>query len=45
MGSDHGVFEGMADITACEQTAEGISKAMFEGGEFERWFVILSLNL
>ena len=36
-GADHGVSLGAADINACEQTPEGLSKHMFEEESFEKW--------
>ncbi|WWC73384.1 uncharacterized protein I206_107351 [Kwoniella pini CBS 10737] len=35
--NNHGISLGAADINACEQTAEGLSKQMFEGESFETW--------
>lgn len=34
---DHGVSQGCADINACEQTYEGLSKQMFNGENFDTW--------
>jgi hypothetical protein len=36
---DHGVVEKSADINGCEQTADALSKQMFEGDEIETWYV------
>jgi hypothetical protein len=36
---DHGISSGAAKIDECEQTAEGISKEMFDNESFETWYV------
>jgi hypothetical protein len=38
---DHGVSLPKPDINACEQTAEGLSKQMFDNEEFDVWSVTL----
>jgi hypothetical protein len=35
--TDHGISAGAAKIDECEQTAEGISKEMFDNESFETW--------
>ncbi|WWC65526.1 uncharacterized protein I303_108144 [Kwoniella dejecticola CBS 10117] len=39
-----GIFPGATDINACEQTAEGLSKQMFEGEDFETWDKVFRIN-
>ncbi|KAK8849386.1 hypothetical protein IAR55_004718 [Kwoniella newhampshirensis] len=39
-----GVSLPCADINACEQTAEGLSKQMFEGENFETWNDLYRIN-
>ncbi|GFZ51916.1 hypothetical protein JCM24511_09686 [Saitozyma sp. JCM 24511] len=38
--NNHGVSHGCADINACEQTPEGLSKQMFENENFDAWRVL-----
>lgn len=42
--TDHGVSTGCADINACEQTPEGLSKQMFDGEDFETWLECYKIN-
>ncbi|WWC93150.1 uncharacterized protein L201_008117 [Kwoniella dendrophila CBS 6074] len=42
--NNHGIFPGATDINACEQTAEGLSKQMFEGETFEQWADVWRIN-
>jgi NAD(P)-dependent dehydrogenase (short-subunit alcohol dehydrogenase family) len=42
--TDHGISTGAADITACEQTPEGLSKQMFDGEEMETWLECFKIN-
>ncbi|WVQ66616.1 uncharacterized protein L199_004800 [Kwoniella botswanensis] len=42
--NNHGIFPGATDINACEQTAEGLSKQMFEGETFETWGDVWRIN-
>lgn len=37
---DHGIAVPSAMIDECEQTAEGISKEMFDNESFESWYVL-----
>jgi NAD(P)-dependent dehydrogenase (short-subunit alcohol dehydrogenase family) len=41
---DHGVSLGCADINACPQTADGISKQMFAGENFDTWLETYRIN-
>ncbi|WWD20007.1 hypothetical protein CI109_104480 [Kwoniella shandongensis] len=42
--NNHGVSMPCADINGCEQTAEGLSKQMFEGENFETWIDTYRIN-
>ncbi|ORY27931.1 hypothetical protein BCR39DRAFT_536852 [Naematelia encephala] len=42
--NNHGVSLGCADINACEQTPEGLSKQMFDGEDLDKWIETYRIN-